>query len=125
MNGAKYRAVHKKSLSLKNRIARYGLPRAVFEALWKAQKGACAICHIEFAQQEYHIDHDHSTGVVRGILCVACNVGLGVFKDMPQLLMNALAYLECPPTQSLDEDQIISEVSEDLQFVFMGSTDDD
>lgn len=38
-------------------------------------------------------DHDHSTGINRGLLCNACNVGLGMFKDSPDMLLLAVAYL--------------------------------
>jgi len=40
-----------------------------------------------------HWDHDHATGLFRGCLCINCNLGLGHFKDSPDRLNNALAYL--------------------------------
>lgn len=54
----------------------------------------CMICGKIFESgKEKHVDHCHSTGVIRGILCRSCNCGLGNFKDSPELLKAAIAYL--------------------------------
>lgn len=51
-------------------------------------------CHICLCQGEVlHIDHDHRTGNIRGYLCRACNHGVGNFRDSPELLSVAIAYL--------------------------------
>lgn len=68
----------------------YGLTMDEVDALKASQGGQCAICG---EGKKFAIDHDHGTGVVRGILCDDCNVGLGRFKDDPRRLMNAIAYL--------------------------------
>lgn len=57
-----------------------------------AQENACAIC--KGTTSTLCIDHDHSSGVVRGLLCSNCNTGIGLFKDDPTRLSNAIAYLE-------------------------------
>ncbi|MGA4543566.1 endonuclease VII domain-containing protein [Uniformispora flossi] len=57
----------------------------------KAQFGICPIC---LRPRPEHVDHDHSSGEVRGVLCFNCNSGLGQFKDRPDLLRRAAAYLE-------------------------------
>ncbi|WP_229076470.1 endonuclease VII domain-containing protein [Actinoplanes sp. DH11] len=51
----------------------------------------CAVCGADDPQ---HVDHDHRTGWVRGILCFNCNGGLGQFRDDPVLLANAITYLK-------------------------------
>ena len=51
----------------------------------------CIICNLE---KPLVVDHDHSTGEVRGGLCMNCNFGLGHFKDNPELLRLAALYLE-------------------------------
>ena len=72
--------------------SRYGITPEQFDELYNKQLGKCAIC-----QQTYHstlhIDHDHSNGKIRGLLCNNCNRGLGHFKDSTELLENASKYL--------------------------------
>ncbi|GAB2576131.1 recombination endonuclease VII [Paractinoplanes abujensis] len=70
---------------------RYGIGQADFdEMLWR-QFGVCAICH---APDPQHVDHDHRTGEVRGILCFNCNGGLGQFRDNLDYLTGAIEYLK-------------------------------
>lgn len=61
----------------------------------RSQNGKCAICLIEIAPlgRSRAVDHCHQTGKIRGMLCKACNTGLGMFKDDPKRLIAALAYL--------------------------------
>jgi hypothetical protein len=82
---------------------RYGLSEADYNALYEAQGGRCAICEDPVANLLDHegdgrtataLDHDHTTGAVRGILCPNCNTGLGGFRDDPERLRAAMAYLE-------------------------------
>lgn len=65
------------------------------DQLLRAQAGTCAICtkvqHTE--SKKLAVDHNHQTGVVRGLLCDSCNLGLGLFQDSSSLLERAVAYL--------------------------------
>lgn len=69
----------------------YGISQAQLRAIEAEQNGRCAICK---EQKKLQIDHCHSTGVVRGLLCVTCNTGLGKLGDDLATLRRAVAYLE-------------------------------
>jgi hypothetical protein len=73
------------------RRQRYALDGPSFDALLIAQEGRCAICRASAAAC---VDHCHTTGTVRGILCRACNTGLGQFRDDRSIILAAAAYLE-------------------------------
>lgn len=60
-------------------------------AIVAAQGGGCAICA---APSPSCLDHDHSTGKPRGMLCQNCNSGIGKLKDDPAVLRQAVEYLE-------------------------------
>lgn len=78
--------------------SRYGLSVAEAEVLWNTDR--CEICGSTDPQSRhgvFYIDHDHSSGVVRGALCASCNMGLGYFKDNPEVLRAAAGYLERRP----------------------------
>lgn len=61
------------------------------------QEGKCAICHCTLNSSRYTklaVDHCHKTGKLRGLLCMNCNTALGLFKDSPERLKEAIQYLE-------------------------------
>lgn len=74
---------------------KFGLTRAEFEAMVEAHDGACAICKGNRAKRALHIDHDHETGRIRGLLCGKCNLGLGHARDSVERLRRAIVYLTC------------------------------
>jgi hypothetical protein len=80
-------------------LRRYGLSRDEFKTILESQNGCCAIC-LEVLQKP-QIDHCHTTGNTRGILCLNCNHGLGKFRDSEFLLKNAILYLQCPPVKKV------------------------
>lgn len=73
-----------------------------WESAWERQNGRCAICYREPHEivkkgpksNNLCIDHDHETGMFRGLLCNDCNAGLGFFKDNINSLVFAIEYLE-------------------------------
>ena len=78
-----------------SRFKIYGLTVAQFDALMTAQNSACAGCGAQlFEDKKTNIDHDHTTGKVRGLLCVRCNLALGLVKDDVEVLLRLGMYLE-------------------------------
>lgn len=73
----------------------FGITLERYEEMHAEQGGLCAIC----ARPEripgrlLAVDHDHESGAVRGLLCRACNSGLGHFEDSLELVQEASAYL--------------------------------
>jgi hypothetical protein len=69
----------------------YGMGVGDFDILLQRQKGCCGICGQSMLKP--HIDHNHRTGKVRGLLCSNCNLGLGLMQDSVEVLSSAIAYL--------------------------------
>ncbi|WLW56308.1 endonuclease VII domain-containing protein [Streptomyces sp. YU58] len=69
----------------------YGITEAERDELIASQGGVCCIC---LAAVPEHVDHCHKTGRVRGVLCFSCNAALGQFKDRPDAIRRAAAYVE-------------------------------
>ncbi len=76
------------------RLAVYNLTVEEFNERVAAQGGVCAICRKPPSKKGFVVDHDHKTLVVRGILCVRCNVALGMAKDDVGILKRMIEYLE-------------------------------
>lgn len=82
--------LHAKNTEMKRR---YGITLAQYSDMLSQQGGGCAICGATSDYYALAVDHCHSTGVVRGVLCSKCNRGLGAFADDPKRLENAVSYL--------------------------------
>jgi hypothetical protein len=97
-------------------LAKYRLTLEQYDEMRAAQGYRCAICQRHEAELPRStsgrprkdgspskasallvVDHDHVTGVVRGLLCATCNIALGMFADHPGSLENAVRYLSAPP----------------------------
>ena len=76
-------------------IRQFGITAEQYDEMLASQSGGCAICRKTCSSgRRLAVDHDHATGKVRGLLCAKCNQGLGQFRDDPELLRVAMAYLE-------------------------------
>ena len=77
---------------------RYLINPAIYQHIMLMQGGGCALCGTVTPERMsrgsgFVVDHDHSTGVVRGILCNPCNIMLGKAKDSITTLNNAISYI--------------------------------
>jgi hypothetical protein len=79
--------------ALRTRLRKYGLTLDQYHAMLKAAAGRCPLCELPFRETPC-IDHDHTTGRVRGLLCRTCNRALGLFNDDPARLRAAADYLD-------------------------------
>ncbi len=74
------------------RVRKYGITE---EAFVSALADGCVVCMRDLdGGRSTHVDHDHETGMVRGILCGLCNVGIGMFQNNPEIARRAADYLE-------------------------------
>ncbi len=99
-NSKRYRDANREKLASSKRSAyysrMYGLSIPDLDSLLVRQGGECAICRTGSpggVWGSFHVDHNHTTGEVRGLLCCNCNRGLGLFQDNPHHLQSAIAYL--------------------------------
>jgi hypothetical protein len=100
------RSVRQTKLDQENRrhVKKYGISIEDRLRMTLEQGGRCLICGCVLEPAGHRkriivdlvgcVDHDHETGEVRGILCYACNAGLGHFKDDPRLMALAIQYVE-------------------------------
>lgn len=99
----KWRGLKRTRSQKKYYLRRYQITPEEFKFLLDTQKHMCAICGKTFENsKKTHIDHDHYTLRIRGILCSNCNLGLGNFKDNTDYLASAIRYLLGSPTEVTD-----------------------
>lgn len=74
---------------------KYGITLQEYNNLFQKQSGCCAICkkHQTDLIKTFHIDHNHKTGEIRGLLCQQCNHAIGLLKDDSEIIASALEYV--------------------------------
>lgn len=91
-----------KAVNRRKRLQKFGLTVEEYEEMLRRQGGVCALCkkpetyihHASRKPASLSVDHCHITGKVRALLCANCNKGIGCFKDSPDLLIAAAAYVK-------------------------------
>lgn len=82
-------------VKIKRIEALYGLSEEAYWSLVNKQNGSCRLCKTYYKDNfKLHIDHCHTTGKVRGLLCTNCNRGIGHLKHDPSLIREAAIYCE-------------------------------
>jgi hypothetical protein len=79
-----------------NLKSKFNLTLEEYNCMFEEQKGCCAICnkHQSELSRSLAVDHSHSNGHVRALLCQSCNTALGKFKDSINMLNKAINYLD-------------------------------
>ncbi len=95
--GRAWYARNKENVQDKRLQKLYGITLEEYRSMFEAQGGCCVTCGSLFADslaRTLHVDHSHTSGEVRGLLCHRCNAALGLVSDDPQLLRALADYLE-------------------------------
>lgn len=100
LNGQRFRDCNPEYETNKALKKRYGITLEEYNSFFERQGGVCAICGNPETAKDYSgevrklsLDHDHATGVVRGLLCNNCNAGIGMLQDSILVIEKALEYL--------------------------------
>jgi hypothetical protein len=98
LKNPKHREKVKEEKRVYFRSEKYGISRDDFGRMLASQNGVCAICGKSREERghkrDFHVDHDHKTNRVRGILCHQCNLMLGNCNDDVDILRRAIQYIE-------------------------------
>ena len=73
----------------------YNITLDQYNVLFNKQNGCCAICgiHQNNLKRKLHVDHNHESGEIRGLLCINCNLALGHVNDNINTLSKMISYL--------------------------------
>jgi len=95
--GARFAARNPQKIKMWRRyhlIKKYGITEEDYQRMFDEQNGGCAICGgTKGKNGRLHIDHNHATGKVRGLLCSPCNVAIGMLRENPALFQKAQDYI--------------------------------
>lgn len=89
----RYQAKHREHNLMKN----YGITTDVYHSMLASQDGGCAICSRTTPGGRgnfFHVDHNHTTGKVRALLCAGCNMAIGHLREDPEVARRLADYLE-------------------------------
>jgi hypothetical protein len=88
-SGGKARANRRSHLRRK-----YGITVEEYDEQLAAQRGCCALCEATpSARRPLHVDHNHATGRIRGLLCFDCNAAIGLLEENVEVMARAIEYL--------------------------------
>ena len=119
-----YTEAHRTKVRDSQRKAQYGITGDKYASLLLEQNNLCAICGSPEKTKKngkvlsLSVDHDHTSGNIRGLLCLSCNTGLGKFQDSENILRKAAAYLEyakhafpqpVAALEAMDEAEVVQE----------------
>lgn len=97
----------------KNLLSKYGISLTDWNTLFLSQGSKCAICHsTEPRGRNWHTDHNHSSGKIRGILCGPCNSGIGKLQEDWRLFLKSAAYCLVSDYSEFDELKIAKRILE-------------
>ena len=87
---------YKRAYRLQSLKRTYGLSEEEYTLMLEQANSCCEICgkSSEEETKELNVDHCHTTGKIRGLLCGSCNTGLGLLKDSEDILTKAIEYLK-------------------------------
>lgn len=91
-------------------IYKFGIDTRDYDSMLRKQNGGCAICNSpesgDSRTSNLAVDHCHTTGMVRGLLCAPCNKALGMFRDSPEIIRAAATYVERHQPKLNDQEKL-------------------
>jgi hypothetical protein len=75
---------------------KFGITYEQYKLMLQKQHRKCSICNKAYSKGKtnFAVDHNHTTGQIRGLLCSNCNSGLGLFRESPKILLKAIRYIK-------------------------------